>query len=183
MKCLFSGKNIVVAFSIFSGKSLRLKVLYKNQLCHFPGKKIEVSIQTFIYLSRFQRRQEMDDFYLNLTVTGKCRTFVGRGYQPGSHIVEIGIGCVTHELMHALGFFHEHNRHDRDQHVKIHWENIIPGEDRNFEKHAKIEADTYGTPYDPCSVMHYPPRAFGFVRTNFGVKIQIMSSIVFRIGR
>ena len=138
---------------------------------------------TLIYLSRFQRRQEMDDFYLNLTVTGKCRTFVGRGYQPGSHIVEIGIGCVTHELMHALGFFHEHNRHDRDQHVKIHWENIIPGEDRNFEKHAKLEADTYGTPYDPCSVMHYPSRAFGFVRTNFGVKIQIMSSIVFRIGR
>ena len=105
----------------------------------------------------------MDKYYLNLTFTGKCRTFVGRLPHPGGHVVEVGIGCVTHEIMHVLGFFHEHNRYDRDQYVKIHWGNIQQGQDSNFQKMSKFESETYGTPYDPCSVMHYKQNAFGYV--------------------
>ena len=35
---------------------------------------------------------------------------------------------MTHELMHALGFFHEHTRPDRDKFVKILWNNIKSGD-------------------------------------------------------
>ena len=47
--------------------------------------------------------------------------------------MSLGSGCknrghVTHELMHALGFFHEHTRPDRDKFVKILWDNIKRGE-------------------------------------------------------
>jgi hypothetical protein len=39
---------------------------------------------------------------------------------------------VKHELAHALGFDHEQNRPDRDSYVKINFENIIDGQQRNF---------------------------------------------------
>lgn len=39
----------------------------------------------------------------------------------------IYVGTAIHQLMHAVGFFHEHTRNDRDNYVTIHYENVIPG--------------------------------------------------------
>merc|ERR1712168_1711994 len=43
-------------------------------------------------------------------------------------------GVAIHEMMHALGFFHEQSRLDRDKHIKIIWRNIKPKFYNNFEK-------------------------------------------------
>ena len=46
--------------------------------------------------------------------------------------LSIGEGCnnkgiIMHELMHALGFWHEQARSDRDDYLEVLWENIKKG--------------------------------------------------------
>jgi len=68
-------------------------------------------------------------------------------------------GATIHEIGHAMGLFHEQTRHDRDQHVKILFENVEPANRFNFEKHPlTVGADT--GEYDFGSIMHYGPKAF-----------------------
>jgi len=36
-------------------------------------------------------------------------------------------GLILHQLMHALGFYHEHTRDDRDKFVKVIYRNVKDG--------------------------------------------------------
>uniref|UniRef100_A0A3Q1J5I8 Metalloendopeptidase n=1 Tax=Anabas testudineus TaxID=64144 RepID=A0A3Q1J5I8_ANATE len=105
---------------------------------------------------RFFPRTTQTD-YINI----KCYSLVGRqgNVQTVSLKSEgcIYFGTVQHELIHALGFNHEQCRSDRDQHIKILLQNVIPGEEYNFDK---INTLNQGTPYDYNSVMHYGRLAF-----------------------
>jgi len=60
-----------------------------------------------------------------------------------------------HELGHVLGFFHEHQRWDRDQCVTIHYENIRPGRAGDYDWIAKTNWLVSTLPYDYRSIMHY----------------------------
>jgi len=61
----------------------------------------------------------------------------------------------AHELGHALGFFHEHQRWDRDQFVTIHYENIKSGRADDYDWIAKTNWIANSLPYDFRSIMHY----------------------------
>jgi hypothetical protein len=61
----------------------------------------------------------------------------------------------VHELGHVLGFFHEHERWDRDQFVTIHYENIKPGRAADYDWIAKTNWLVSSLPYDYRSIMHY----------------------------
>jgi len=61
----------------------------------------------------------------------------------------------AHELGHVLGFFHEHERWDRDQFVSIHYENIKPGRAHDYDWIAKTNWLVTSLPYDYKSIMHY----------------------------
>jgi hypothetical protein len=86
------------------------------------------------------------------------------------------IGTPIHELLHALGFFHEQNRIDRDSYVKILMQNIKAETYVNFEKAKPGETTAYNVPYDIRSVLHYSPTAFS---KNGQKTIQALVSIIF----
>ncbi|KXJ12090.1 zinc metalloproteinase nas-4 [Exaiptasia diaphana] len=101
--------------------------------------------------------------YILVVSEGGCWSAIGRS--GGAQKLSLGRGCenkgtAIHELMHALGFFHEQSRIDRDRYITIVWNNIRQSMQYNFRKYRHGEADTLNEPYDYKSVMHYPRRAF-----------------------
>lgn len=51
---------------------------------------------------------------------------------------------------------------DRDDFVKIVWENIEPGLENNFFIYSEDVITHFGVEYEYESVMHYPATAFSF---------------------
>ncbi|KAK3738626.1 hypothetical protein QZH41_009487 [Actinostola sp. cb2023] len=95
----------------------------------------------------------------------RCWSSIGKS--GGRQKLSLGQGCenkgtAIHEIMHALGFFHEQSRRDRDSYITIYWGNIgiRNGARYNFEKYPHGKADTLNAPYDYGSIMHCPEYAF-----------------------
>ncbi len=84
------------------------------------------------------------------------------GYRPDKRVdINIttfwwnGVWMVAHELGHVLGFYHEHQRWDRDNFVTIHYENIKEGRAHDYDWIPRAAWITDVTPYDYRSIMHY----------------------------
>lgn len=102
--------------------------------------------------------------YVNFTGrtdAGNNTSFVG--FKKGQH-ADINITVFwwrenewmpAHELGHALGFFHEHQRWDRDQYLTVHYEHIKPGRADDYNWIAQTNWLVSSLPYDYKSIMHY----------------------------
>ncbi|XP_013114004.2 seminal metalloprotease 1-like [Stomoxys calcitrans] len=67
---------------------------------------------------------------------------------------------LMHELLHALGFYHQHLTLDRDNYIKINWENIKPRKKVFFQKLSNAQSTDFGIGYDLESLMHYSRKGF-----------------------
>jgi hypothetical protein len=124
-----------------------------------------------------------DNNYVSIIRGSRCYSGLGVPFWGSSYELSIGDGCtssgtIIHELLHAAGLFHEHQRFDRDNYVKIIWDNIIDAEKDQFEKPSKLIAKNIGS-YNFQSVMQYKCTAF----SNNGDKtIQSSVAIGQRVG-
>jgi hypothetical protein len=84
---------------------------------------------------RFIERTDQEDYVAFLKGSEHCFAHLGR--IGGRQKVVLSELCseieIAHELMHTLGFIHEQNRVDRDEHIQIFWNNI----DSNFHEQFK----------------------------------------------
>ncbi|KAM7392365.1 hypothetical protein PAMA_007465 [Pampus argenteus] len=74
----------------------------------------------------FHKRTSEKDYLLFKSSHG-CASYVG--FIGGEQPVFVGppciVGNIAHEILHALGFHHEHTRTDREQHITILSHNIM----------------------------------------------------------
>ncbi|KAM8938763.1 astacin-like metalloendopeptidase [Pelodytes ibericus] len=101
-----------------------------------------------------ERSNEAD--YLEIGSGSGCWSSVGKvGGAQYVSVMKNGCmarGIIHHEIQHALGFYHEQSRSDRDDYVDIMWNFINEGDWSNFDK---VDTENMGLPYDYFSVMHY----------------------------
>ena len=69
---------------------------------------------------------------------------------------------MAHEIAHALGLIHEHQRPDRDSYVTVNTANIRRGYEGYFAAFKPNVVTSLGVDYDYASVMHY----YGTVSTH-----------------
>ncbi|KAK0418398.1 hypothetical protein QR680_013537 [Steinernema hermaphroditum] len=94
-----------------------------------------------------------------------CASNVGRHPLGEAQFVSLApecirLGVIAHEVAHALGFWHEQSRPDRDAWVQVRWENIDRDSKGQFLKEQPSDVDNAGVPYDYGSIMHYRSKAF-----------------------
>ncbi len=95
---------------------------------------------------------------------GGCSSAVGRAVFTGFDSQSIslnGAGCQTaalHEIGHAIGLYHEHNRNDRNTYVDIKLSNVEHFKEHNFFQIGDFLVNR--GPYNYQSVMHYARHGF-----------------------
>ncbi|XP_068449912.1 hatching enzyme 1.2-like [Clinocottus analis] len=142
-------------------KTVKVPYVVSDSFSSSEKTQIENAISAFHMSTciRFVTRTDQTD-YISIVKQSGCWSWVGRAGK--SQELSLGAGClqkgiIQHELIHALGFWHEQSRNDRDAFVKIHFENIQEGQERNF---GRLETNNLNVPYDYGSVMHYGPKDF-----------------------
>ncbi|XP_040564460.1 uncharacterized protein [Lepeophtheirus salmonis] len=134
-----------------------------------------------------KRNTETSFLYIIASEIEQCSSYVGYFSDKFTLMSLHNIKCnngrtIQHELLHALGFTHEHTRPDRDNYMTINWDNIKEDAYREFYRYVEKSSDirdctkspltnksectreelvtTEGLPYDYGSIMHYSENAF-----------------------
>lgn len=145
----------VIPYQIEANFSGPHKALFRLAMRHWENH----TCITFV-----ERTPEHEDYIVFTERPCGCCSYVGKRGN-GAQAISIGKNCdkfgiVVHELGHVIGFWHEHTRPDRDDHVQIIYKNIMPGQEYNFNKLTPADVNSLGEEYDYGSIMHYARNTF-----------------------
>ncbi|XP_003425141.1 zinc metalloproteinase nas-7-like isoform X1 [Nasonia vitripennis] len=110
---------------------------------------------------RYRRRRPQDQDYIevaHLNTTAACNRGI-TGYFRGRTFLYLQSHCIhdrgltLHMMMIVLGFYDQHNLHNRDDYINIHWDNVIPEAKAYLYKYRPEDSTDFGLPYDYHSVM------------------------------
>ncbi len=136
---------------------------YDLQIIRESAAELTFDTGTCIVFHQIDQPPPFGDPYVLITRSGGCWAALGMIGRPSMQKVSLDGDClsshkfVKHQLLHALGVLHEHQRRDRDRYVSIRWSNIYPGYETGFD--IDWNGDVF-TPYDYESIMHYPSHAY-----------------------
>ncbi|XP_022214967.1 seminal metalloprotease 1 [Drosophila obscura] len=169
------------------GRTYSPRNVITNAIYHWPNRTVLYVIEegTFEYILRSMQRIEKiscvrfveaekpsdHKYFVNLTSDEDgcyCEDIGWRNQRLKVNLAinDLDNGCfrmgsIIHELLHVLGFEHQHVAHNRDEYVRIVWDNISPEHKINFvNDETEIGWNNYGVEYDYGSVMHYIQNAF-----------------------
>lgn len=114
---------------------------------------------------RFRPWQQGDKNWIEIAYRySGCSAVVGM-QRYGGQLVNLAPDCIydvtiTHELMHAVGFNHQHTAYNRDDYIIIHWENIDEKQKYNFDKEKPEDNQDGPYGFDFESAMMYGRYAF-----------------------
>lgn len=146
----------VVAFQIDENLPFANKLSVMQAIFHWQKN----THLTFIEVNN-KNREDWPDYIKFVPAEGTtCSSFVGR--QGGEQVINLSPRCTAmntvHEIGHAVGFWHEQSRGDRNYYIKINWDNI--DEDHRYNFDQQLNDGTDYEAYDYQSIMHYGPYAF-----------------------
>ncbi|KAE9554972.1 hypothetical protein FO519_001790 [Halicephalobus sp. NKZ332] len=155
-------------------------------LTEFYGALDEFHSKTCV---RFRPKTKKDKSFVKIIRGDGCWSYVGMQPELANLGQELSLGdecwrkgIIVHELTHALGFFHEHSRFDRDAYIFLNASNIQKHRIRQFDKRAKELVDEIG-PYDLYSIMHYEQNAFAVDKRSSTIIPKIKGARVSEMGQ
>ncbi|XP_057290803.1 zinc metalloproteinase nas-6-like [Hydractinia symbiolongicarpus] len=141
----------------------------------YGRRAIEAAIKQYHQHTCLRFKKKTNEWrYISFYKGNGCSSPVGqRLFRKNS--ISLGPGCwstgiVMHEIGHSIGLYHEQSRPDRDNYVKILWNNIEKGMSHNFNKQSTLTVSSLGTKYDFLSMIHYGSTAFGRGRMTIQTK-------------
>ena len=142
-------ENRIVPYTISGSFSANAQLFINNAIKHWEDK-------TAIH---FVPRTTETDYITFITDSG-CASYVGKiGGAQNIWLAEgCGFGATVHEIGHAMGYWHEQSRCNRDAYVQVNYSQIQAGLAYNFDKNC-ADGTQIGS-YDYDSIMHYPKWGF-----------------------
>ncbi|KHJ95120.1 astacin [Oesophagostomum dentatum] len=139
----------------------------KGLYYYFDDSASDIVKRAFILGAQMWQKDTCINFYQSDTASPRvrviasngCWSYVGRLTREKQEL-SLGSGCevagiAAHEIGHALGFFHTHSRHDRDQFITVNMKNIEEDWKDQFNLESTRTNDNYGITYDYGRIMHY----------------------------